>query len=66
MSWLKKGFIPFDLLLAAEKSLEEYTDEIVNHIIPALAQAIEREEVSPTLCDVFMETNVFGAAETER
>ena len=64
--WWVVWFLSHSLSLHAEKTLEEYTDEIINEIIPALAQAIERKEVSPTLCDVFMETNVFGADETER
>lgn len=48
------------------KTAEEATNDVINVAIPKLKELIESKEVSPSLIDVFMETNVFSRDQTRR
>eukprot|EP01135_Chromosphaera_perkinsii_P006503 Nk52_evm6s526 gene=Nk52_evmTU6s526 len=43
-----------------------YVDEIVNEHIPAMKEAIGRDEISPSNVDVFLENGVFNADQTDK
>ncbi|KAF0977433.1 hypothetical protein FDP41_003425 [Naegleria fowleri] len=47
-------------------NLQDYTRQILEEQIPALAEMIEKDEIGPSLIDVFHEKGVFETEETRR
>eukprot|EP01125_Pyxidicula_operculata_P022465 TRINITY_DN91_c2_g1_i1.p1 TRINITY_DN91_c2_g1~~TRINITY_DN91_c2_g1_i1.p1 ORF type:complete len:431 (+),score=81.98 TRINITY_DN91_c2_g1_i1:89-1381(+) len=45
---------------------DQYTHHLINHIIPKIKELKEKDEISPTLIDVFCEKNVFDIEQTRK
>ncbi|EFC41076.1 imidazolonepropionase [Naegleria gruberi] len=49
-----------------DSNLQAYTKQILEEQVPALAKMIEKDEIGPTLIDVFHEKGVFETEETRQ